>query len=75
MNPAPVTDSGEERKIQDCCRAEKWRFCVIGGLAVSTLLTLVVVPCSYLVIKGAAARLRAWVLGVPMQEEAPAAAD
>jgi multidrug efflux pump subunit AcrB len=48
---------------------------VIGGLLVSTLLTLVVVPCSYLVIKGAAARLRAWVLGVPAQEEAPAAAD
>ena len=48
---------------------------VIGGLSVSTLLTLVVVPCSYLVITAAAARLRAWLLGAPAREEAPAAAD
>jgi multidrug efflux pump subunit AcrB len=48
---------------------------VIGGLSFSTLLTLLVVPCSYLVIKAAAARLRAWVLGVPAREGAPAAAD
>jgi multidrug efflux pump subunit AcrB len=48
---------------------------VIGGLSVSTLLTLVVVPCSYLVITAAAALLRAWVLGAPAREEAPAAAD
>ena len=48
---------------------------VIGGLSVSTLLTLVVVPCSYLVIKTAAERLRAWLLGVPAREQAPAAAD
>jgi len=48
---------------------------VIGGLTVSTLLTLVVVPCSYLVITAAAVQLRAWLLGVPTREEAPAAAD
>jgi hydrophobe/amphiphile efflux-1 (HAE1) family protein len=49
---------------------------VIGGLSVSTLLTLVVIPCSYLVIKGAAERLRSWVLGVPRPEApVPTAAD
>jgi hydrophobe/amphiphile efflux-1 (HAE1) family protein len=47
---------------------------VIGGLSVSTLLTLVVIPCSYLVIKGAAERLRDWVLG-PRKDAVPAAAD
>ena len=49
---------------------------VIGGLSISTLLTLIVIPCSYLVIKAAAERLRAWVLGVPLERERePAAAD
>jgi multidrug efflux pump subunit AcrB len=49
---------------------------VIGGLSVSTLLTLVVIPCSYLVIRGASARLRATVLGMPGPERpAPTAAD
>jgi CzcA family heavy metal efflux pump len=47
---------------------------VIGGLSVSTLLTLVVIPCSYLVIKGAAERLRAWVLGA-RDDAVPTAAD
>ncbi|MGH7547624.1 MAG: efflux RND transporter permease subunit, partial [Gemmatimonadales bacterium] len=42
---------------------------VIGGLSVSTLLTLVVIPCSYLVITDASARLRSWVLGAPAREE------
>jgi CzcA family heavy metal efflux pump len=37
---------------------------VVGGLTVSTILTLVVVPCAYLVVHAAAARLRAWVIGV-----------
>jgi multidrug efflux pump subunit AcrB len=48
---------------------------VIGGLMVSTLLTLVVIPCSYLVIKGAAERLRGWVLGARADAAVPTAAD
>ena len=49
---------------------------VIGGLSISTLLTLLVIPCSYLVIKGAAERLRGWVLGTKGGEAAvPTAAD
>jgi multidrug efflux pump subunit AcrB len=47
---------------------------VIGGLSISTLLTLVVIPCSYLVIKGAAERLRSWVLG-SREDAVPTAAD
>jgi multidrug efflux pump subunit AcrB len=48
---------------------------VVGGLSLSAVLTLVVVPCTYIIVTAAAARLRAWVLGVPAREEAPAAAD
>lgn len=48
---------------------------VIGGLSVSTLLTLVVIPCSYLVVKGAAERLRSWVLGPRDDAAVPTAAD
>lgn len=48
---------------------------VIGGLSVSTLLTLLVIPCSYLVIKGAAERLRGWVLGTRGEAAVPTAAD
>jgi hydrophobe/amphiphile efflux-1 (HAE1) family protein len=48
---------------------------VIGGLMVSTLLTLVVIPCSYLVIKGAAERLRGWVLGARADAAVSTAAD
>jgi len=47
---------------------------VIGGLSVSTVLTLVVIPCSYLVLTAATDRLRAWVLG-PSREAAATAAD
>ena len=36
---------------------------VVGGLSISTILTLVVIPCAYLVIHGAAARLKRWVVG------------
>jgi multidrug efflux pump subunit AcrB len=43
---------------------------VVGGLAVSMLLTLIVVPCAYLVVHGVADRLRMWVIG-----GAPAPAD
>jgi multidrug efflux pump subunit AcrB len=48
---------------------------VVGGLSLSAILTLGVVPCAYIIVTGAADRLRAWVLGVPAREEAPAAAD
>ena len=48
---------------------------VIGGLLVSTLLTLLVIPCSYLVIKGAAERLRGLVLGTKGEAAVPTAAD
>ena len=48
---------------------------VVGGLSLSAILTLGVVPCTYIIMTGAAARLRAWVLGAPAREEAPAAAD
>jgi multidrug efflux pump subunit AcrB len=36
---------------------------VVGGLSVSTLLTLFVVPCAYVILKGGAERLGAWVTG------------
>ncbi|MGH7569566.1 MAG: efflux RND transporter permease subunit [Gemmatimonadales bacterium] len=46
---------------------------VVGGLSVSTLLTLVVIPCTYLIIHGAAARLKTWVIGgAPAPVETPA---
>ena len=48
---------------------------VIGGLSISTLLTLLVIPCSYLVVKGAAERLRGWVLGTKGEAVVPTAAD
>ncbi len=49
---------------------------VIGGLSISTLLTLLVIPCSYLVVKGAAERLSGWVLGARGGEAGvPTAAD
>jgi CzcA family heavy metal efflux pump len=35
---------------------------VVGGIAFSTLLTLFVVPCAYVVLHGAAARVRGFVL-------------
>jgi CzcA family heavy metal efflux pump len=47
---------------------------VVGGLSISTLLTLIVIPCAYLVLHAAAARLRGWVIG-RRSEPAPEAAD
>ena len=38
---------------------------VCGGLTVSTILTLIVVPCAYLVVHGLADRLKVWVVGTP----------
>jgi hydrophobe/amphiphile efflux-1 (HAE1) family protein len=38
---------------------------VVGGLTVSTLLTLIVVPCAYLIVHGLAAALKRLVVGGP----------
>jgi multidrug efflux pump subunit AcrB len=38
---------------------------VVGGLTVSTLLTLIVVPCAYLIVHGLAASLKRLVIGGP----------
>jgi CzcA family heavy metal efflux pump len=49
---------------------------VVGGLSISTVLTLVVIPCAYLVIHGAADRLMAWVIGGKREvRPVPEAAD
>ena len=49
---------------------------VVGGLSISTILTLVVIPCAYLVIHAASDRLRAWVVGgKTAPQEVPEAAD
>jgi Cu/Ag efflux pump CusA len=45
---------------------------VCGGLTVSAVLTLLVVPCTYLVVHQVAATLRRWVVGAPHREPAPA---
>ncbi|MGH7699966.1 MAG: efflux RND transporter permease subunit, partial [Gemmatimonadales bacterium] len=46
---------------------------VVGGLSVSMLLTLIVIPCAYLVIHAAAERLKVWVIGgAPEPVETPA---
>jgi hydrophobe/amphiphile efflux-1 (HAE1) family protein len=36
---------------------------VVGGLSVSTALTLFVIPCAYLVVQQASTRMREWVVG------------
>jgi CzcA family heavy metal efflux pump len=36
---------------------------VVGGIAFSTLLTLFVVPCAYVIMHGMAARVRGWLIG------------
>jgi CzcA family heavy metal efflux pump len=46
---------------------------VVGGLSVSTLLTLIVIPCVYLVVHGATERLRVWVVGRKAEPVAEAA--
>uniref|UniRef100_A0A832ML19 Efflux RND transporter permease subunit n=1 Tax=Eiseniibacteriota bacterium TaxID=2212470 RepID=A0A832ML19_UNCEI len=43
---------------------------VCGGLTVSTLLTLVVVPCAYIVVHRSAAVLRDWIVGRRRDEPA-----
>jgi CzcA family heavy metal efflux pump len=43
---------------------------VVGGLSISTVLTLLVIPCAYLVMHTSAARLKRWVIGA-----APAPAE
>ena len=35
----------------------------VGGLSLSAVLTLVVVPCGYLVLHGAGDRLKGWLVG------------
>jgi len=45
---------------------------VVGGLVGSMLLTLFVVPCLYLVINGAADRMRRWLTSGTGIDEAPA---
>ncbi len=44
---------------------------VVGGLSVSTLLTLFVVPSAYLIVNAGAARLGAWLTGRPAGRPAP----
>ena len=44
---------------------------VVGGIAFSTLLTLFVVPCAYVIMHGAADRVRTFVLG-PAKPAKPA---
>jgi hypothetical protein len=46
----------------------------VGGLSVSTVLTLIVIPCVYLVVHRATDRLKAWVIGT-RTEAVPEAAD
>ncbi len=48
---------------------------VVGGLSVAALLTLFVIPCSYLVVDGVASRLRGWLLGIPVPQRAAAPGD
>jgi multidrug efflux pump subunit AcrB len=38
---------------------------VVGGLGVSMFLTLLVIPCVYLIISGAAESTKAWLTGRP----------
>nr|PZN91012.1 MAG: AcrB/AcrD/AcrF family protein [bacterium] len=47
---------------------------VVGGLTVSTLLTLFVVPCAYVIFNRGAERLRVWLTGRPATYAAPAGA-
>lgn len=46
---------------------------VVGGLTVSTLLTLFVVPSAYLILNTAAERLITWLTGKPREEAAEVA--
>jgi Cu/Ag efflux pump CusA len=44
---------------------------VVGGLTVSTLLTLFVVPSAYIILNNAADRLAAWLTGSAPEAAAP----
>ncbi|HEX6923992.1 MAG TPA: hypothetical protein VF167_01075, partial [Longimicrobiaceae bacterium] len=58
---------------------------VVGGLSVSMLLTLFVVPCTYVILQRAGDRWKAWITGRapvpataashPQQVEVPAGGD
>src|SRR5215207_2965537 len=47
----------------------------VGGLALSSILTLVVVPCGYLVLHGAGDKLKLWLLGSRTRGGATAEAE
>ncbi|MGH7521435.1 MAG: efflux RND transporter permease subunit [Gemmatimonadales bacterium] len=47
---------------------------VVGGLSLSTLLTLIVIPCVYLIVHRTSERLKTWVVG-SKAEPVPEAAD
>jgi multidrug efflux pump subunit AcrB len=47
----------------------------VGGLALSSVLTLVVVPCGYLVLHGVADRVKVFLLGKKPSAQAPAEAE
>jgi len=47
----------------------------VGGLTLSSILTLVVVPCGYLVLHGMADRVRAFLLGDKASASAPEEAE
>jgi len=47
----------------------------VGGLTLSSILTLVVVPCGYLVLHGVADRLKAFLVGKKPSAKAPAEAE
>jgi hydrophobe/amphiphile efflux-1 (HAE1) family protein len=45
---------------------------VVGGLSIAALLTLFVIPCAYVIINGAAARVMGWLTGrAPEAETVP----
>jgi Cu/Ag efflux pump CusA len=47
----------------------------VGGLTLSSILTLVVVPCGYLVLHGMADRVRVFLLGDKASASAPEEAE
>src|SRR5690606_30783418 len=47
---------------------------VVGGLSVSMVLTLFVVPCAYVIFNRGAERLRVWITGRPSAHGTPAPA-
>ena len=67
-----------ERFTQGSKLMQPLAFAVVGGRALSTVLTLFVVPCAYVIFNGAGERLRGWLTGGselqsgPMGAAAPA---